>query len=97
MIENISMKDFLNLNENINIIDIRSIEKYNNNHIPNAKNIPFEKILTNPEEFLDKQKTYYIYCQKGITSYKVCQILKKQNYKVININGGYESWILKQN
>ena len=36
---NISIHDLLNKN-NINIIDIRSVEKYNDNHIDNAIHIP---------------------------------------------------------
>lgn len=97
MISNISMNDFLKLKGNINIIDIRSIEKYNNNHIPGAINIQSEKLLLKPNEYLEKEKRYYIYCQKGVSSYKICQILTNLGYKVTNINGGYESWILKQN
>ena len=96
MISNISMNEFLNLKGNIHVIDIRNIEKYNNKHIPGAINIPSEKLLLHPEQYLDKDTRYYIYCQKGISSYKICQMLSNQEYKVTNINGGYESWILKQ-
>lgn len=96
MILNISMNEYLKLKGNIYTIDIRNNEKYNNNHIPGAINIPYEKLLLNPEQYLNSNTKYYIYCQKGITSYKVCQILTNKGYKVVNINGGYESWILKQ-
>ena len=90
------MQDFLNLKGSINVIDIRSVEKFNSNHIPGAKNIPFEKLMLYPANYLDKDTRYYIYCQRGSTSYKVCQILTKMGYKVTNINGGYESWVLSQ-
>ena len=33
--------------KNPHIIDIRTVEKYNNNHIPNSINIPVEKLLSN--------------------------------------------------
>lgn len=78
----------------INIIDIRSVQSYNNNHIPNAKNIPFEKLITNPSQYLNFTEKYYIYCQKGLSSENVCKILNNIGYNVINIDGGYESWIL---
>jgi len=39
---------------------------------------------------------YYIYCQKGIKSKTACQILRNLGYKVISIQGGYESWILEK-
>lgn len=95
------MKESINAIEleylkNPNIIDIRSIEKYNNNHIPNSINIPLEKLLSNFNKYLDKDKKYYIYCQKGVQSRKVCQILTNSGYNVINIIGGYEAWMLNK-
>lgn len=93
MISNININELLNM-KNINIIDIRSVEKYNDNHIPNAINIPQEKILLNPNKYLDKNIRYYIYCQKGMSSYNICRILTTMGYKVTNINGGYESYIM---
>ncbi|NLL44317.1 MAG: rhodanese-like domain-containing protein [Mollicutes bacterium] len=96
MLSNISMSDFLKYLPSGQIIDIRSIEKYNHNHIPNAKNIPMEKLIAEPEKYLNRFENYYIYCQNGIKSKKVCQILRSLGYKAINIDGGYESWILEK-
>ncbi len=95
MIESISVYELKKLN-NINIIDIRSVEKYNNRHIPQSINIPLEKLLTYYKKYLDKNKKYYIYCQRGIQSRKLCQILKNSGFNVININGGYEAWVLNE-
>lgn len=91
----ISIDDLLKLN-NINIIDIRSEQRYNNNHINGAKNIPYEKLIINPSKYLNKQEKYYLYCQKGITSIKISRLLRSMGYNTINIIGGYEAWILKQ-
>jgi len=95
MIPNININELLNM-KNINIIDIRSKEKYNDNHIPESINIPQEKILTEPEKYLNKDKRYYLYCQKGMSSFNICKILTKLGYKVTNINGGYESYIMNK-
>ena len=78
----------------VNIIDIRSVQSYNNNHIPNAKNIPLEKLIIEPSRYLNKNDKYYIYCQKGLSSENICSILSKEGYNVVNLIGGYESWIL---
>ncbi len=91
----ISIDDLLKLN-NINIIDIRSEQSYNNNHINGAKNIPYEKLIINPSKYLNKQEKYYLYCQKGIISIKISRLLRSMGYNTINIIGGYEAWILKQ-
>lgn len=95
MIPIINMSDFLKLS-NINIIDIRSIQSYNNNHIPGSINIPYESLIVYPGKYLSKNKRYYIYCQKGITSKRVVGILNKEGYTTISIQGGYEEWIMKK-
>lgn len=82
--------------QNINIIDIRSIEKYNDNHIDGARSIPMLLLLKEPEKYLKKDEIYYIYCQVGSTSIKVCQSLAQKGYKVVNVIGGYESWLLSK-
>ncbi len=95
MIPIINISDFLKLS-NINIIDIRSIQSYNNNHIPGSVNVPYEALISYPEKYLRKDKRYYIYCQKGITSKKVVGILNREGYTTISIQGGYEEWIMKK-
>ena len=92
MITSISSRQLLGKK---NIIDIRSVESYNNNHIPNAINIPFEKLVIEPNKYLNKNTTYYIYCRSGTTSLKACQILRNKGYSVVNVIGGYEGWILE--
>ena len=96
MIYSISISELLKKIDSINIIDIRSNQSYNNNHIPNAKNIPSQLLISNPNKYLEKEKTYYIYCQKGSSSIRVCSLLNNLGYKAININGGYEAWILQK-
>ena len=91
----ISISDFNKL-KNVNVIDIRSIEKFNNNHIEGAINIPINLLISNPSKYLIKMDKYYIYCQRGIQSQKACLILQKQGYNVVNIQGGYEAWILNK-
>ncbi len=93
MISSISIEDLLKMKPE-HIIDIRNIQSYNNNHIPNAINIPFEKLITSPSKYLNPNVKYFIYCQKGLVSKKACQILSGYGYKVVDIIGGYEEWIL---
>lgn len=95
MVYNITIADLLKIAHKVKIIDIRSIESFNNNHIPNAHNIPYDKLLIEPSKYLDKYETYYIYCQKGVRSVEMVKYLKKKGYHAINILGGYESYILE--
>lgn len=89
----ISMSDFMKLS-NVNVIDLRSVEKYNNSHIPGSINITSDKLLLNPEDYINKSSKYYLYCQHGFTSFNVCKILSKLGFNVISIDGGFESWLL---
>lgn len=95
MISSISIAELQNKIGQVNIIDIRSNQSYNNNHIPGSINIPMEKLLVDPKKYLQANAIYYIYCQKGISSQKVCQILNRMGYHTTNISGGYEEWILQ--
>ena len=50
--------------------------------------------IIDPEMYLDKNKKYYIYCQKGLSSFNVVSILNKLGYNLISVDGGYENWIM---
>lgn len=91
MVESIST-DELKVMNNINIIDIRANYKYKIAHIKDAINIEFNKLLLYPEKYIDKNKKYYIYCDKGLQSKQLCQILNKQGFKTVHVVGGYDAW-----
>lgn len=95
MISSVTVSELLTY-RGLNIIDIRSEQSYNNNHIPGAINIPFEKLIIEPSKYLKKDQKYFLYCTRGITSLKTCKMLAVQGYKMVNIIGGYEEWILKK-
>ena len=92
----ISIDDFIKICNNVNIIDIRNKIKYNNNHILNARNIDKSDLILNPHKYLNKNTTYYIYCEKGLSSLRICQILSNMGYKTISIKGGYQEWLLRK-
>lgn len=95
MMSSISITELQKHLSSLIIIDIRSIQSYNNNHIPGAINIPFEKLIIAPKEYLELNLQYCLYCQKGLISSKACQILSRLGYHVVNLHGGYEEWILQ--
>ena len=95
MIKSISVSSLNKLNA-INIVDIRSVEKYNSSHINGALNIPINELIRYPGKYFNKKDIYYIYCQRGIQSIKLCSILQDLGYNVVNVNGGYEAWILHE-
>ena len=91
----ISISQLKSVMNSDNLIDIRDIEKFNGSHIVGAHNIPMNKLIANSDKYLDVNKTYYIYCQKGLSSVKVVNLLRKVGYDVYNVIGGYERWMLE--
>ena len=80
------------------IIDVRSEEKFNVGHIPNAVNIPYNKL---PEmvDRLKKQpkKTILIYCGSGNSSGKAMKLLSLKGFvSVMSIEGGFAEWVKLQ-
>ncbi len=72
----------------MNVIDVRTKEEIANGSIAGSKAIAMDKLLQNPNSYLKKSETYYILCQSGVRSGKVCKKLKKE-YNVISVAGGY--------
>ena len=52
------------------------------NVVKNCEHIPYEKLLINHKELLDKDKKYFIYCNGGIKSRKAVNILEFYGYDV---------------
>ena len=75
---------FMEYNDGV-IIDLEDVITYSNNHLPNSINIPYDKLMFNYKEYLDKNKKYYLYCSKGRKSKKATEILKFYGYNVDKI------------
>lgn len=65
------------------ILDVRTEEEYNNIHIRDAINIPYDEI--NEKTELDKNKIILVYCQSGKRSNIAYKTLKDLEYKVYDL------------
>ena len=90
----IDVYNLLKLNNPI-IIDIRCKYDYNKGNIPNSINIPYYQLERNYKYYLNNIDTYYIYCYYGEIGEKICKELSPKDYNLININGGYNSYLKK--
>lgn len=75
----------------MNIIDIRSRDEYLLGHIGGSINIDKNSLLSNPSNYLEKDKVYHICCTSGITSRRIVSILNEMGYNTVNIDGGYNN------
>jgi rhodanese-related sulfurtransferase len=89
----IHVNDMDELLGNVELIDIREPYEYKGGTLRTAKNIPMGKLLDIPNKYLIQDKTYYIMCHSGSRSSSACRILRKQGYQVINVAGGYGSYV----
>ncbi len=67
------------------LIDVSDEITYKKNPYPGSINIPYEKLLLNYKELLNKNKKYYIMCLKGVHSRKVVSILEFYGYDVTQV------------
>lgn len=86
--KSISVHDLKDMLGKVNLIDVREVYEYKRGHVPKAKNIPMDNILSQPDKYLDKSKEYHIICQSGGRSASVCNSLTAKGFNVINVSGG---------
>ena len=67
------------------LIDVSDTLTYKENPYPGSINIPYEKLLLNYKELLNKNSKYYIMCKKGLHSQKVVSILEFYGYDVTQV------------
>lgn len=91
LIETVQWYDLPNLGENDVVLDIREQDELVMGGIPGAIHIPLSK-LREQSLTLDRNKTYYPYCQVGLRAYIAARQLIAKGYKVKNIDGGYRTW-----
>jgi len=70
------------------IIDVRTAEEFNEEHYPNALNIPVDQIRQRLTEFGEKNTPIVVYCASGSRSAFAARMLKSAGYTdVINAGG----------
>lgn len=89
MYEDIDILDIDSLHLEQNLIDIRDKYEYMLGNIHQSINIPYNYLMMNPENYLEKDKIYYIYCDSGSKSRKVCTHLNQLGYHTVDLIGGY--------
>lgn len=67
------------------LIDVQHPLDYKENPTPNSKNMYADKLLINYKTVLDKNKKYYIICNKGTLSRKVVAMLEYLGYDVTQV------------
>lgn len=90
--QTISIKEFEKYRQkpDVWVIDLRTIEEYEEMHVGGARNIPYDN-LEMYKKYLPKDKTYILYCDRGGTSLKVARELSQEGYQAMTVVGGFQA------
>ena len=91
-IESISAEAFKSrLNEDSLVFDVRKLNEFESEHLPQAHLTSLDYINEHLAEF-PKDKAYYIHCAGGYRSVIAASILKSRGYHgMINVEGGFNA------
>ncbi len=80
--------------KNVILIDLRTPDEIKKGYIKGALQIDYlSKDFDKQMGKLDKNKTYYIYCQSGGRSGDCAEYMEKQGFKkVYNLEKGFSGW-----
>lgn len=76
------MKKILLKDYDITMGQFIDVNYKNKNIVSNSVHYTYEDLLLNHNEYLDKNKKYFIYCDGGVKSKKVVSILEFYGYDV---------------
>ena len=79
---------------NIQLVDVRTVVEYSDGHIPSSININAldANFAADAEEILQKDRPVAVYCKSGRRSRNAAKILAEKGYKVYNLDKGIEGW-----
>ena len=96
MYDSIDINEIDQISINNNLIDIRDKYEYILGNINRSINIPYNYLLMVPENYLNPSNIYYIYCDSGSRSRRLCEHLTNLGYRVVDLIGGYQNYLKKQ-
>lgn len=75
--------------QNVTLLDVRTVEEFKAGHIRGAKLIPLSKLEGNLDKLKkDKQKKIIVYCRSGSRSVAASRILKENGFTPLNVKTG---------
>ncbi|SHH73120.1 MBL fold metallo-hydrolase [Virgibacillus chiguensis] len=77
--------------DDVQVLDVRYIDEWDEAHIPNAKHIPLPKLAERADE-LNPKKPVAVHCRSGKRSAIASSMLINQGFDVINVEGGFINW-----
>ncbi len=94
--EGISVKELLQLSDNVLLVDVREQDEFREGHAEQAKNLPLSQLEKRIKE-IPKDKTVYLICRSGQRSSRALAMLRHAGYgNIQQVRGGMMAWQLAQ-
>jgi rhodanese-related sulfurtransferase len=75
--------------DNVTLLDVRTIPEYKEGHLRDAKLIPLQTLSSKLSMLKeDKDKKIIVYCRSGSRSVSASRILEKNGFTPLNVKGG---------
>ncbi|WP_373031958.1 rhodanese-like domain-containing protein [Sulfurovum sp.] len=75
--------------DNVTLLDVRTIQEYKSGHLRNAVLIPVQALSKNLGMLKqDKDKKIIVYCRTGSRSVSASRILEENGFTPLNVKGG---------
>lgn len=88
------LKNRLDAGEQLNVIDVRELEEYNEYNI-GAKLIPLGNIMNMQWDEIEdlKEQELIVHCRSGKRSMQACMMLEQAGFtNTVNVTGGVMAW-----
>lgn len=89
----ITAAELLTLQSKPLILDVRTKDEFDKDHIPGAQHIPIDELRAIGKT-LPKDQLVVTYCHVGYRGYLATRILLQQGYQVRNLSGGFAAYRL---
>ena len=79
----------LEKDDNVSLLDVRTIQEYKEGHLRDATLIPVQALASNLGMLKqDKNKKIIVYCRTGSRSVSASRILEENGFTPLNVKGG---------
>lgn len=74
------------------LIDVRSPEEFATGHLPGARLMPLQQLLSNPRQLGDLQAEWVLYCASGARSALAMRALRRAGFRHVHDLGSLGRW-----
>jgi rhodanese-related sulfurtransferase len=94
-------KKLIETREGLQLVDVRSLQEYQNGALPDSKLVPWSSWATkdflSKMEAFDKNKPLLLVCGVGARSWAAANLLSRAGFREIyNLNGGLQAWAMQR-